>query len=103
MGLTATNSGRLDRGNQHCQIGQVLDQLPDPSLELHRPYHPNLEAEVTQSAAQVIVDGNGLRLWQLAMSQQQKQRPPVQTKFPRTLVLSFRYHKCIGTGRWKLA
>ena len=35
--------------------------------------YPNLEAEVTQSPAQVVVDGDGLRLQQLAMRQQHPQ------------------------------
>lgn len=40
---------------------QVPDQLPDPSVEFHRPCDPNLEAEVTQGTAQVALDGNVLR------------------------------------------
>ena len=35
--------------------------------------YPNLEAEVTQSTAQVVLDGDGLRLQQLAMGQQHPQ------------------------------
>ena len=58
------NKQRLD---QHSQIGLVLDQLLDPSLELHRPDRAHLEAEVAQSAAQVVLDGDRLRLQQLAM------------------------------------
>ena len=34
------------RLHHRCQIGQVLDQLLDPALELCRPDHPDFEAEV---------------------------------------------------------
>jgi hypothetical protein len=34
-----------------------LDQLPDAGLELDGPSHTNLEAEVAQGAAQVVLDG----------------------------------------------
>ena len=37
------------------------------------PTTPDLEAEVTQGTAQVIIDGDGLRLQQLAMGQQHPQ------------------------------
>ncbi len=55
------------RFDQHRQVREVLDKFLDAGLELHRPDHPNLEAEVAQGPAQVIVDGDGLRLQQLAM------------------------------------
>jgi hypothetical protein len=55
------------------EVGQVLDQLLDPSLELHCANHSDLEAKVTQGAAQVVLDGDGLRLQQLAMGQQHAQ------------------------------
>ena len=44
--------------------------LSDAGLEPHRPNHPDLETEVAQSTAQVVIDGDGLRLQQLAMGQQ---------------------------------
>src|SRR5262249_47742174 len=53
------NEQRLD---QHGQIGKVRDKLPDARLELDRPDHANLETEVAQGGAQVILDGNRLRL-----------------------------------------
>jgi hypothetical protein len=56
--------------NQNGKIGEILDQLPDPRLELHRPDRAYLEAEVALGAAQVIFDGDGLGLQQLSMSQQ---------------------------------
>ena len=34
------------RFDQHGQVGHVLDQLFDSGLELHRPDHSDLEAEV---------------------------------------------------------
>src|SRR5579863_642653 len=46
------------RFDQNRQVGQVLDQLLDAGFKLHLPDHPHLEAEVTQSAAQVVVDGD---------------------------------------------
>jgi len=35
------------RFDQHGQIGEVPDQFLDAGLELQRPDHPDLEAEVT--------------------------------------------------------
>ncbi|MFY9687615.1 MAG: hypothetical protein WAJ88_17585 [Pseudolabrys sp.] len=61
------------RFDQDGQIGVVPDQLLDARLEPGRPDHSDLEAEVTQSPAQVVLDGNGLRLQQLAMGQQHAQ------------------------------
>jgi hypothetical protein len=55
---------------QRGQIGEVLDKLPDTRLELDRPDHADLETEVAQGGTQVVLDGNGLRLKQLAMGQQ---------------------------------
>jgi hypothetical protein len=43
-----------------AKSGRFLEQLLDPRLELHLPDHSNLEAEVTQSTAQVVLDGDGL-------------------------------------------
>ena len=34
------------RFNPRGQVGLVLDQLPDAGLELHRPGHADLEAEL---------------------------------------------------------
>ena len=53
--------------HQHGQIGKVLDKLPDTRLVLDRPHHAHLETEVAQGDTQVVLDGNGLRLKQLAM------------------------------------
>src|SRR5213592_3714166 len=53
------NEHRLD---QHRQVGEVLNKLPDAGLKLHLPNHANLETEVAQSAAQVILDCDRLRL-----------------------------------------
>ena len=53
--------------DQLGQVGEALDQLVDAGLELHLPDHSDLEAEVTQSTAQVVLNGDGLRLKQLAM------------------------------------
>src|SRR5215470_17572616 len=58
------------RFHQHCQIGKVLDKLPNMHLVLDRPDHADLETEVAQGGTQVVLDGNGLRLKQLAMGQQ---------------------------------
>jgi hypothetical protein len=64
------NEQRLD---QHGHIGKVLDELLDARLKLDRPYHAHLETEVTQGGAQVVLDGDGLRLQQLAMGQEYPQ------------------------------
>ena len=62
------------RFDQLGQIREVLDELPDARLELRRvPTTPDLEAEVAQSPAQVVIDGDGLRLQQFAMGQQHAQ------------------------------
>jgi hypothetical protein len=61
------------RFNEDGQIGVALDQFSDARLELQIPDDPDLEAEVTQSSAQIIFDGDGLRLQQLAMGQQHAQ------------------------------
>jgi hypothetical protein len=45
--------------DQLGQVGLVLDQFLDPGFELHLPDHADLEAEVTQSTAQVVLNGNG--------------------------------------------
>ena len=58
------------RFHQYGQIGKVFDKLPDTRLVLDRPNHADLETEVAQGGAQVVLDGNGLRLKQLAMGQQ---------------------------------
>jgi len=39
----------------------------------NRPGHTDLEAEVAQGTAQVVLDSDGLRLQQLAMGQQHPQ------------------------------
>src|SRR6516162_4639522 len=39
-------------------------------LKLDRPHHAHLETEVAQGGAQVVLDGNRLRLKQLAVGQQ---------------------------------
>src|SRR5215831_20210138 len=49
------------RFHQHGQIGKAFDKLPDTRLELHRPDHADLETEVAQAGAQIVLDGNGLR------------------------------------------
>ena len=61
------------RFDQSGQVGQVLDQLFDARLELQLPDDPDLETEVTQSPAQIVLDGDGLRLQQLAVGQQHAQ------------------------------
>jgi DNA helicase-2/ATP-dependent DNA helicase PcrA len=48
-------------------------QLLDARLELHRPHHAHLETEVAQGGAQVVLDGDGFRLPELAMGQQHAQ------------------------------
>ena len=66
-------SDNEQRFDQRRQVGQVLDKLPDSGLEPHRPNHANLEAEVAQSTAQVVIDSDRLRLQQLAVGQQHPQ------------------------------
>ena len=45
--------------DQLGQVGLVLDQLFDACLEPHLPDHADLEAEVTQSTAQVVLNDSG--------------------------------------------
>jgi len=47
--------------------------LLDACFELHCSHNTHLEAEVAQSTAQVVIDGDRLRLQQLAMRQQHPQ------------------------------
>src|SRR6516225_6840936 len=68
--LANDSSDNEQRFHQFGQSGQVFDKLLDPRLELHRPHHAYLETEVAQGGTQVVLDGNGLRLKQLAMGQQ---------------------------------
>jgi hypothetical protein len=42
------------------EVGNILDQLFGSGLEVYRPDHPDLEAEVTQSTAQVVLYGDRL-------------------------------------------
>ena len=49
------------------QVREGLDKLPDPRLEFHLPNHADLEAEVAQRTAQVVLKGDGLGQQQLAM------------------------------------
>src|SRR5262249_2463446 len=58
------------RFHQHSHIGKTLDKLPNTRLELHRPRAAHLKAEVAQGGTEVVLDGDGLRLKQLAMGQQ---------------------------------
>jgi hypothetical protein len=58
---------KKQRFDQYRQVGKVLDKVFDPRLELCRAYHAHLEAEVAQRGAQVVLDGDRLRLQQLAM------------------------------------
>src|SRR5262249_26353780 len=37
------------RFDQHHQVGEVLNKLPDAGLKLHLPNYANLETEVAQS------------------------------------------------------
>ena len=67
---TPDNEQRFD---QQGQVGMVLDKLFDPHLELYRANHAHLETEVAQRGAQIVLDGDRLRLQQLAMGQQHPQ------------------------------
>ena len=58
------NEQRLD---QYGQLGEVIDELLDPRLKLDRPDHAHLETEVAQGGAQVVLNGDGFRLQQLAV------------------------------------
>ena len=57
---TPDNEQRFD---QNGQVREVLDKLLDARLEHHRPDHPDLEAEVAQGGAQVVLDGDSSLLW----------------------------------------
>ena len=71
--LAKCSSDNEQRFDQCSQVGQVLNELPDAGLEPHRSNHADLEAEVAQSPAQIVIDGDGLGLQQLAMGQQHSQ------------------------------
>ena len=49
------------RFHQSRQVGKVLDKLLDAGLEPHLSDHSDLEAEVTQSTAQIVLDCNQTR------------------------------------------
>jgi hypothetical protein len=73
--LTSGRSAREAPAEQQAAVrstppvGQVLDELVNARLKLDRSYYADLETEVPQSWAQVIVNGNGLRLQQLAVGE----------------------------------
>src|SRR5436190_4401704 len=48
----------------------VRNQLANSSLELDRPHHANLEAEIAQRATQIVLDVEGLGLQKLPTGQQ---------------------------------
>ena len=52
---------------------EVFDQLLIRASNLTARAYPPCQAEVAQGAAQVVLDGDGLRLQQLAMGQQHAQ------------------------------
>jgi hypothetical protein len=81
-------------GLSDSQVGQVLDQLLDPSLELHCANHSDLEAEVAQGTAQVVLDGDGLRLQQLAMGQQHAQFLTAQCLHMHRAIKPDPHHLC---------
>jgi hypothetical protein len=66
-------SDNEQRFNQRRQVGKVLDKLLDPRFELHLPDYSDVETEVAQRAAQVVLDSDRLRLQQLAVGQQHPQ------------------------------
>jgi len=87
------------RFNQYRQVGKVLDQLPDARLELGRPDHAHLEAEVAQRATQVIDNGNGPGLQKLAVGQQHPQvltaqRPHMDRAIKNASSARCRGHHC---------
>src|SRR6476660_8896505 len=61
--------GPWQRLDQLGKIRQGLDKLPDARLELHRSHHTDLKTEVAQSGAQIVLDGDRLRLQQLPVGQ----------------------------------
>src|SRR5262245_8976733 len=66
----ADNEQRFD---QRRQVGKVPDQRFDALLEPHLPDHADLEAEVAQSTAQIVLDCDRFRLQKLAVGQQHSQ------------------------------
>jgi hypothetical protein len=52
--------------NHSGYIWKISDQLSDACLEPDLAHYTHLEAEVAQSTTQIIVDGDGLGLKQLA-------------------------------------
>jgi hypothetical protein len=62
-------SDNKQRFNQCHQVGEVRNKLFNPCLKPDRPHDADFETEVAQSGAEVILNGNGLRLQQLAVSQ----------------------------------
>src|SRR4051794_14498140 len=65
------------RFDQHRQVGEVLNKLPDAGLKLHLPNYANLETEVAQSAAQVILDWRRKRPCASALRQPSSGGAPV--------------------------
>src|SRR5260370_8323121 len=84
--------------DQNGQVGEVLDQLLDPRLELRLADHSDLEAKVTQRTAQVVLDGDSLRLQQLAMGQQHSQLLTAQGLHMHRTVKPDPHHLCDAAG-----
>ena len=61
------------RFDQHGQVGKALDKLRDARVDFPLATTPTLRPKLRKSTAQVVLDGNGLRLKQLAMGQQHAQ------------------------------
>jgi hypothetical protein len=80
------------------QVGDIRDQLLDPALELHRPDYADLEAEVTQSPAQIVLDRDRLRLQQFAMGQQHPQLLAAQRLHMHRTIKSRPHHLCDAAG-----
>src|SRR5215470_3358902 len=58
------------RFDQYCQVGKAFDQLFDAFLEPHLSDHADLEAEVAQCGAQIVLDCDRFRLQKLPVGQQ---------------------------------
>src|SRR3981189_3591680 len=80
------------RFHQSRQVGKVLDKLLDAGLEPHLSDHSDLEAEVTQSTAQIVLDCDRLRLQKLAMGQQHSQFLTAERLHMHRAIKSRPYH-----------
>src|SRR3982074_257645 len=94
---TILANASLRASDRHCSADVMVgspstDKLLDAGLEPHLSDHSDLEAEVTQSTAQIVLDCNRLRLQKLAMGQQHSQFLTAERLHMHRAIKSRPYH-----------